>query len=283
MKRIIYILIMIMAVAGFNSCETDLRDVDMIKDGPNLVVFKNPSQTVTQIAETGEWPTEVQIKITGPTTYNLDGDIKVTFEVDKEASTAIEGTHYRLDEPTILLKKENNYLGLLTFIQLTDGIETPLEELPVLVLKVAKVEGGGNIIPSGKTTAITLSYACPSNLAGTYQVHTVYTAYDGTVYELDWTEDITETGIGEYRTTYVGHWGDLGVGTPGYTFYDVCGEITVPGQNLVDYYANWVQGTKKGSVADDGTITIEYSICYPQGSDNCRYYVSIYTPYTPVD
>ena len=221
----------------------------------------------------------VMLKLDGPTTGDISGDITVTIEVDKDASTAVEGTHYSNDNPSITLKKEDNYMGVFEFSQLTEGIETPLDELPYVVLKIKSVTGAENVIPSGKPLKITLSYACPSNLEGNYNAHMVYTGYDGSVSEIDFTDYITETGIGQYRTTEVGHWiGGLGVGTPGYTFYDVCSEITIPGQYLVDYYANWVQGTSKGSVDENGVIHVQYSICYPQGSDHCRYYDVTYTP-----
>jgi hypothetical protein len=76
-----------------------------------------------------------------------------------------------------------------------------------------------------------------------------------------WTETITKTGIGEYRTQRVGHWADLGVGTPGFTFTDVCSVLTVPGQSLVEYYSNWVEGTEYGSAdPETGVLRIVYSI-----------------------
>jgi hypothetical protein len=104
-----------------------------------------------------------------------------------------------------------------------------------------------------------------------------YTAYDGTVSIINFSDYFTETDAGEYRTGEVGHWiGGLGVGTPGYTFYDVCNVITVPGQNLVDYYGNWVQGVELGSVDPaTGVISIVYSITSSGWSSN---YNCTYTP-----
>jgi hypothetical protein len=93
-----------------------------------------------------------------------------------------------------------------------------------------------------------------------------------------WTETITKTGIGQYRTQRVGHWADLGVGTPGFTFTDVCGVLSVPGQNLVDYYSNWVEGTEFGSAdPETGVLHIVYSI-------SSSAWTSIYDcTYVPVD
>jgi hypothetical protein len=63
-------------------------------------------------------------------------------------------------------------------------------------------------------------------------------------------------------------------GTPGFTFYDVCGVITVPGQNLVDLYSNWVVGIAGASSIDEatGVITIDYAIESPQGTPDRLYH-----------
>ena len=48
---------------------------------------------------------------------------------------------------------------------------------------------------------------------------------------------------------------------------------------LVDYYGNWVDDLGDHGVYDPitKTITIKYSICYPAGDSNCRYYDMVYT------
>jgi hypothetical protein len=65
-------------------------------------------------------------------------------------------------------------------------------------------------------------------------------------------------------------------GTPGFTFYDVCGVITVPGQNLVDLYSNWVVGIAGASSIDEatGVITIDYAIESPQGTPDRLYHAT---------
>ena len=146
---------------------------------------------------------------------------------------------------------------------------------------------GGTAGVSGRTATIliTSKYLCSSALAGKYNVTGTYTAYDGSVSQQSWTDVITMTGDGEYRTGRVGHWsaGALG-GTPGMTFTDLCGELTIPYQNLVDLYANIVEGgpvTAEGntlemsSVQPDGSIKFIYTISY---GGNSRYYTLIYTP-----
>jgi hypothetical protein len=90
-------------------------------------------------------------------------------------------------------------------------------------------------------------------------------------------DEITQTGVGTYRTTEVAHYiGGLGVGTPGYTFQDVCNVITVPMQDLLDYYSNDVFGHLPGSVDPaTGVIHTFYTVTFAAGN---RTYDCTYTP-----
>ena len=276
MRKLKYLLMFILSMALFNSCFEDTTDLDLNSEGPNVAGFEKSSQLLAAIADGVEYPFEIAMKVMGPTYRDISGDITITVAADAEASTAIEGTHFRLDNPSITVSPGNNLLGVLTVTMLTEGIVTPLDKSPVLVLNVTAASGDPNVLNSGKPISLTLNYACPSFLEGDYDVSTEYTAYDGTISMLSWTEHITVTGLGEYRTTRVGHWtpAQLG-GTPGFTFVDVCDVLSIAGQNLVDLYSNWVEGTGAGSRdAATGELYMEYSICTSTG---CRYYKSTYT------
>ena len=111
------------------------------------------------------------MKVMGPTYRDISGDITITVAADAEASTAIEGTHFRLDASSITVSPGNNLLGLFTVTMLTDGIVTPLDKSPVLVLNVTAASGDPNVINSGKPISLTLNYACPSFLEETYDVN----------------------------------------------------------------------------------------------------------------
>ena len=275
MKKLKYIIILLLSVGLFNSCLIDNEtDIDLNAEGANVAGFANPKTLVAAIADGAESTHILKMKISGPTVMYLTADITATVAAD-ESSTAIEGTHFRIDNPTITLSASNNYLGLFEITMLTAGIQTPLDESPVLVLKVTNATGDSKVLNSGKLLEVTMNYACFSALAGTYDVTTIYTGYDGSVSTLTWTENITEIGLGSYRTTRVGHWtpDDLG-GTPGFTFTDVCGQLSISGQNLVDLYSNWVEGTEYGTVAPvTGDLHMLYSICTATG---CRYYDCTY-------
>jgi hypothetical protein len=276
MKTLKYFLILILGIGMFNSClfEDTAEILEQNGQGPNIGGFEQARTTISAIADGEEYKFDLKVKVFGPTSMNLTNDVTLTIAADP-SSTAVQGKHYRIDNPNVTLSPGQNMLGFFKITMLTEGIETPLAKSPVLVLNVTQVTGDPMVLNSGKPISITMNYACPSFLEGTYDVTTEYTGYDGSVTILEWTETITNTGIGEYRTGRVGHWtqAQLG-GTPGFTFTDVCGQISVAGQNLVDLYSNWVEGTDFGSVDEEtGNLYIEYSICVPTG---CRYYKSTY-------
>lgn len=275
MKTLKYILLFLLNVSLFNSCLIDnATDIDLNDKGPNLAGFEQTRTTFAAIADGEEYKFDLKVKVAGPTWQEVTNGVTLTVSVDP-SSTAIQGKHFKLSNPTITLLPGNNMLGLLTFTMLTKGIQTPLDVSPVVVLKVTQVSGDSKVINSGKPISITLSYACPSFLDGNYNVTTIYTATTGAVSTLKWTDVIKKTGIGEYRTSMVGHWSQAALGgTPGFTFSDVCGQLSVPEQNLVDLYSNLVTGTAFGK-ADPvtGNLYIEYSVC---ASGACRYYKSTY-------
>lgn len=277
MKTLKYILILVLSLGAFNSCLVDdTTRYDLNDDGPNLAGFADARTSFSFVSDGNEYEFTVRMKLIGPTSMDVTDDIVVTIAADA-SSTAIQGTHFRLDNPSITLKKSDNYLGLMPVTILTDGIVAPLDEAPMLILKVVSATGAENVLNNGKKLEITLNYGCFSNLAGTYNAHLIRTNPDGTQTVHDYVDVITQTGVGEYRTTEVAHYiGGLGVGTPGYTFLDVCNVITVPNQNLVDYYSNEVFGHLPGSVDPaTGVIRTFYTVTFAAGN---RTYDCTYTP-----
>lgn len=164
-----------------------------------------------------------------------------------------------------------------TIEEFTDGLGVTASDLrigDVISFKTKIIKNDGSSVYSFEGT-YNITVSCSSDLAKTYDVALHYvrasTASDSWYYFQD---TFTETGVGEYRTTEVGNWiGGLGVGTPGYTITDLCGALTIPEQNLVDYYSNIVLGS--GSVdGETGIITVEYTIC----ATDCRVITATYTP-----
>lgn len=262
-------------MGAFQSCLVDKETrYDLNADGPNLAGFELNQTSMSFVSNGDEYGFTLRVKVVGPTVRTMTNPVTMTVAPDVEAmealaatdttiTPAIEGTHFRIDNPQITLSADNNYLNLFPITILTDGITAPLAKKPILILKVSDATGDPKIINNGKDIKIDLNYGCFSNLAGTYDVHTTITrTISGAVTEYDWTEAITETGVGEYRTGVVAYDGYVvGVGTPGFTFLDVCNVLTIPQQDLCDYYSNQVYGNNLGS-ADPlaGTIHMEYTV-----------------------
>jgi hypothetical protein len=264
MKTLKYILILILVLGTSHSCLVDdTTRYDQNATGKNLAGFELNRTSFSFVADGSEYNFTVKVRVVGPTVTDVKNNVTMTVAAS-DSSTAIEGVHYRIDEPTLTLDPDNNLLGLFPVTILTEGIVAPLDEAPVLVLMVTGATGDPSVTNHGKPIEITLNYGCFSNLAGTYDVHTVMTrTVSGAITTTDWTEEITQTGVGEYRTQWVTQtWGPgaLAPGDDGFTFLDVCNVITVPEQNLGNLYSNLVYGNNLGSVDPvTGIIHIEYT------------------------
>jgi len=265
------------SMSFLTSCFDDETGLELNDQGNNVAGFTNARENVANIADGSEYDFTLKMKLEGPTVMDLTNDVTVTFEATA-GSTAIEGVHYRIDNPTTTLLKANDFLGYANVVMLTDGIVAPLAgPSPILILKATATTGDNKVVASGKPVTVTLNYACDSNLDGNYTETFEYYRGGAFVSTGTRTTTFTKTGVGEYRTSNVGHWtpAQLG-GTPGFTFYDVCGDISIPGQNLVDLYSNWVQGVAGVSSVDPvtGNIYIEYTIVVPPATSDRVYYVT---------
>jgi hypothetical protein len=264
MKTIKYILMLVLVIGTASSClidnETSFDDNDK---GSNLAGFTTSSTSLAAVADGNEYSYTLPMKVFGPTIRDVKSTVTATVAVDP-SSTAVEGVNFRLDSPTITFLPGNNLLTNFPITILTEGIMAPVDEAPVIVLKVTDVTGASNVVGNGKPIAITINYGCYSDLAGDYDVTiTITRTISGAVTTSTYTDKVTKTGLGEYRTDYVGPYapGDLAPGDNGFTFLDVCNELTVPEQNLGNYYSNIVSGDAIG-ISDPvaGTLHFEYTI-----------------------
>ncbi|MDN4165934.1 hypothetical protein QWY31_10500 [Cytophagales bacterium LB-30] len=270
MRKLSLYILQVGLVASIFACSESETLIDQIEGSPNVAGFVDRSINISGIADGTEYTNQVPLWITGPSTDGLSGDYSLTIEVDP-SSTAIEGTHFRIDNKSATLSAGKNLTDLFTIVMLTEGIETPLETAPVLKLMVSAVSGSGNVVASGAPLTVNMLYLCPSDLAAAYQVTIVRN--DGNVYS--YSDVIESTGPGQYRGVSVGHWapGSIG-GTPGFDFVDVCNVITVPEQNLVNLYSNLVyQGGDSYVDPVTGNLHIEYYVSFAAGD---RKYVADY-------
>jgi hypothetical protein len=274
MKNIKKLLYLFLGATLVMSCVEDDTTFELNGESPNLAGFANSTQTLAGIASGDSYTRKVVMKLIGPTVEAFQGDVSVSVARD-EASTAIEGTHFSFPSNSLVLKRDNNYIGELPITLLTDGIDAPLDEAPILYLKVTDAEGE-NVVGNGKKIKITLNYLCNSELAGDYSAAYTYVHPDLGTSTGTYIDTWTEVSSGTYRTLRVGHWtpAQLG-GTPGMTVQDVCDKIIINEQNLVDLYSNLVDDKGIHGSRDPltGTITVDYKIC----ASYCREYNVVYT------
>jgi len=181
MKPFKYILILVLSLGAFNSCLVDQSTrYDQNDDGVNLVTFENLSANYSVEANGDEYERFVQVKLVGPTSMFMTGDINVTVSVDP-SSTAVEGTHFILNNPAFTLTEADNYLALLSVTILTEGNAQPDEDspeyesyvAPIMVLSITAT-GDPNVSGTGKLGRYTLAYAPPNIYAGDYDVELYY-------------------------------------------------------------------------------------------------------------
>ena len=276
MRKLKYLLILLLSIGLFNSCLVD--DETTIQDnntGYNLVAFELTKTTVSGIADGTEYTFPMKVKLVGPTIRDMKSDITVTVAVDA-SSTAVQGTHFRIDEPTLVLKASNNYLGLVDVIMTTEGIATPIAENPLLVLKVQSATGDPKITNSAKTLTVEMNFACYSEFQGSYRM--VCTSSTGAVYTNN-AEVITKIGVELYKTTSVGTWGTGVFAVNGVTFTNSCNVLNMPkdlNYPLANTYSNAVYSHKPGDFnPETGVITLYYTIYFAAGD---RTYTSVFTP-----
>ncbi|WP_289055547.1 hypothetical protein [Carboxylicivirga marina] len=181
MKVLNYIFVFIIGALLLTSCEEDVTDVSLIGDGLNIVQFESYSFGLGGLADGSEYAKEIQVKLSGPVLEKVTEDIQITVAPDP-SSTAIAGDHYRIEQPTITLSADNNYLGVIDIILMTEGNTPPMDgtpefedyESPMLYLNVSDVTGSDVVIPTGKTAKISLNFTPPNPYAGTYSAEITY-------------------------------------------------------------------------------------------------------------
>ena len=280
MKKNKYILLLLcLSSLIFTSCLVDDEVIsDSYNQGPNFVGFDVVGtatvETTSVVADGEEKQKLINVNVTGPTFEDLEGDVTITYSVNEELSTAVEGTHFLLEDNTLTLTNEDNYMGNIPVTILTEGIEPPVSKDLVLTIEEVTSASGEEVIVNGRRNEIiyTINYNCFSDLAGTYEVVTNGVPMG--------TEEIVEVSTGVYKTETTGTW-SAGEIAPdqGLTFQELCGTLTVPLQDLAQgYYTNDVYGINEqgidGTVDENGDFELVYEIWFEAGN---QVYTAQYT------
>ena len=203
MKKIKYIILIILGVFTLNSCNDSDVFVDQIKGGTNIIEFDTYKKNLVGLADGSEYDMVLNVKISGPNVGSQSGDITVNVAA-AASSTAVAGQHYRIETPTITLSSSGNYLGVIEITLVSAGNAPPPEgtpefeeyEAPILNLEMTSASGS-NVVATGKVSVLTLGYTPPNPYVGEYIAHTIYRHPDVGTYpdninvEDDYTKNLT--------------------------------------------------------------------------------------------
>ena len=257
-KTIKYLGILCISLLLTSCLVDDSAPSDNNDQGPNLAGFDVKTQNLSAVSDGSEYIFDIKMEVKGPTYQDMSGDVTITVAVDASNSTAIEGTHYRLDSNTITLTSANNYLDILPITVLTDGIMAPLPENPILTLEVESATGDGNVIGNGDKLELTFVYQCFADLSGTYIAYNDGCANGSIGVETT----ITANSDGSWHIG-IGDGGFLGYGctaNPGLDnaadIVELCGDI-LP-SDLLDYVPCCSIGNILGGTwdAENGILTL---------------------------
>jgi hypothetical protein len=268
MKKLMTLMIV---AASFLSCSDDgIKTEQDLTKGPKVVGFASSIATVPYFSDQGVVLRKFPMNLIGNGNGQVSAnDIEVSYTVDP-ASTATAGTEYSMVDTT----------GKITIPAGTTFGEFPINVNTGSLNPTQKTELIINLTTSSPGSVVGAQYdqlriifvGCLSQLAGNYNV--VISTVAGTSTRTN--EVVTLTEINTFKTLYVGRYG-LGTFTPpGYTFIDICGEISVPDQTL-GQYSNTVYGIDDYGTGIDGIITsatsfeVKHNISFGSGDQTQNY------------
>ncbi len=246
MKKIKLLSVLFVASLLSVSCLVDDEDarVDALQNTPYVVGFNQNVANESYFEDIGAIEKSYPVNLVGGQDGNpASSDIVVNYSIDP-SSTATEGQEFDFLENTgQLVIPAGQDFGLFSILLNTGNLDpnTPTQ----LVLRLDSVEGNrANIGTINELNLLRITFVgCNSQLAGNYELTT--TRDDGA--QVIRPEVITLLGPNYFETESTGLWGTNAIGVSpdsSMNFEDVCGDVSVPLQNLAQgFYSNEVYGT----------------------------------------
>jgi len=281
MKNLKILLIVLIASLTSVSCLVDDEDktLDAVANTPYVVGFKTKAASESYFQDLGAIPASYKVDLIGGQDGTpADTDLVLTYQVSSE-STATAGVEFDfVNTPGTVTIPANSDFATIDILINTGNFN--LTSPTTLILDLVSVQNDGALIAAQNNQLVVTFVGCQADAhLYDYQVTTVQLSNGNLVNNQ--VENIALTSVNNFRTRTVG---SFGVGAAsgslvppanydGYNFSVICGEITVPEQNLGGYYSNLVFGS--GSIDQDtGTITVTYTVTFGSGD---RAYTSTYT------
>lgn len=250
MKKLITLLFV---GAAFLSCtDDDIKTEQNLAAGDKVVGFPSDVYPVPYFEDEGVILRKFPLDLIGTANGQYSAtDIEVEYEIDYANSTATEGVEFNfVDTSGKIVIPAGSTFGEYP-LEVNTGNLNP-DYKTVLVLKLKSSSPGSTIGAQYDTLKITF-VDCLSLLDGNYSV--AITSAGLTAVRTN--EVVTLTDINTFRTRYVGRY-TLGSFSPaGYTFIDICDEISLPKNQTLGGYSNKVYGTSFYGDGIDGIVTSE--------------------------
>ena len=276
MKKIILLVAIALASFSCNTDDSNLEDSNLATTD-KVIGFANSFETVAYFSDEGlvdrSFPVDVINQGGGTPKAQA---VTVTYAVDAEATTAVEGQEYSfVDNSRSVVIPAGGSFGSLA-IKVNTGLLNPTMKTE-LVLKLTAIDQDGYVIALQQSVFKVIFVGCQSQLAGVYTV--VVTRNDGLV-RTYLSETIDLVSVNYFKTRTTGTWAAGAIAPDqGYNFTDICGDITVASQSLAQgYYSNTVKGLTAdgtdGFVTDNNNFQVKYEISFAAGN---RTYTNVYT------
>lgn len=270
MKKLITLLFV---GAAFLSCtDDDIKTEQNLAAGDKVVGFPSDVYPVPYFEDEGVILRKFPLDLIGTANGQYSAtDIEVEYEIDYANSTATEGVEFNfVDTSGKIVIPAGSTFGEYP-LEVNTGNLNP-DYKTVLVLKLKSSSPGSTIGAQYDTLKITF-VGCLSLLDGNYSVAITSAGLT----DVRTNEVVTLTDINTFRTRYVGRY-PLGSFSPaGYTFIDICDEISLPKNQTLGGYSNKVYGTSfygdgiDGIVTSETTFEVVHNIAFADGDQKQTY------------
>lgn len=252
MKTIKLILIAVLVSVGLNSCLLDQEGVADYTDTTNVVGFAEANKTLTFFVDNGDQSVNIPVRVDGPQKYDITNTITATVSVDP-SSTAVEGEHFTIGDPTVTLTPEGNLLDVLDLTVLTDGIDpASMTENPVIILKLSNISDSSVLVNGrAETMRIEILYLCQSDMGGDYDNPDLPGGAAGVA-------TLEVVGDGRYKVSALPYLGWGGYDPIYYYIIDNCNQLTYDSGELEENGYTVTAWFDRDEAA--GTFTIYYSV-----------------------
>jgi hypothetical protein len=264
----------------FSCTNDDIRTEHQLDSGSKIIGFAKSFETVSYFADEGQIQLGFPVSLIGSGNgQTLSAPIEIQYEVDLVNSTATEGVEFEFANTT----------GKITIPAGGSFADFPLLINTGQLNPTSKTELFINLTSASNSTVVGTQYqslkvifvGCQSLVAGDYTV-SVKRADVANPYVFTG-ETVTATSVNNFITRTSGNYafGVLQGTTQGYNFVDICGEITIPQQQLAGIYSNLLRPNSAnngldGTVTDINTFITKYEIGFT-GNTVWRSFTSTYT------